>query len=223
MTLFQSFGATTDDVVARFASVSVDALGGTSTIADQLAIATRAVLGALPSAVIHRLQAPDHQVLTRDTGDGQTQVSLGLAPVVIDSPRLWAVVPGTRSAPPSTDEPSLPIVGLDPATGVVTVDPLPSGRWLVASYRVATDDPAFAVPSLGDLATLLAAVALGDQAFVSDDGPWHVITRWHATAQTWLGDLARGDWLPPELTRLDWWRPFDGRSAIVHSPRRHRA
>lgn len=238
MSAYNAFGADEDAVLRVFATggytPAADDFGGSAAIQDAIQDAAHAVAQAMPLPMLRQLTEPDLELIGPRAAEGQSVFPFGTGPVIAGTVHVWAGSPssfasrpvlatspwdrgnvGTWRSPSATPAGALvelpeDAFTVDVGAGVVILSVSRVRNDMVyASYRVAVDDPAFAVPSVAGMVVTGAAAVLGGKVFPQATSEWAYVQRLAEEWAGYLGEMAAGRLTPPELRVRRWWAPAE--------------
>jgi hypothetical protein len=227
---YNSFGATEAALLRCFPGTAAADYGGSTAISESLARIARELAGAMTQASYRALaEMVELQMVEDFASEGQTTVTLGVAPYLAGTLHLWRYArTDDLSEEPVWDENELAWTGVSGQTVTLTSG-LSRGDRVFATYEIDPENVTFSWPSCADLVIYGAAAELGARLFSEGTQQWELVKEYKEKYQGIVeegGALARareGAWVPDELRTLKFWKDIErSESKSFDSVRRYR-
>ncbi len=221
------FGCTALMVVTNFKTGSYDPtvadFGDSASVEAAIDSICDEIIQNMPEDMFLSLSSVDLEKIEVRAAANQTSVQLGLFPVIEDKTHVWANQPrwfiekprkqtdlalddgfSDPEVSPTNELPSTAFT-VDEESGEITlVNGLNVNDEVYATYEIDTD--ALVVDSLATLIAEGAAYLVGTKHFARGTSQWLFIDILQERYGKKLEALRDGDWLPPEIRKLKYWR-----------------
>lgn len=212
---YNSFGATTADVVELYPNVNATDMGGTAVIQNEMDRAVRRLVNAIPERLhrlltyrveLERLAGPAYE------GEGPT-FTLGMGPITDTSTLKLYIVN-------SYEQPACPLFPEDNQSGTLSgsgnqtltlTSPrttLEENDWLFATYVIDPTDAAFSIPSFADYVIYSTAATMGRKLFDQATDSWELVLKYERMAGDGDGEgifqrLQSGQFITDQIRALE--------------------
>lgn len=228
---FNRFGCVVADALLPFAvgdySPTGADFGGDASVERRIDEAVDDLVQMMPEAMFQTILDVQLELVEMRATEDQSQIQLGLFPLVAGKTHVWKGVPALFRTKPRlltdmladmnfTDPELVPLAELgadqfsvDDATGLVTLASgfhLRANEQAYSTYTIDVDDEDFEIESLRNVVALGAAAKIGPKVYSRGTSQWAYVDGLREDFVQKIDDLRAGKWLPNEVRQMRFWQ-----------------